>query len=98
MNEQGQHTKVCVKCGQELAIANFYINKRTKDGYSSYCKTCNNESSKLSHRKVRAEAKGLGGGYKGNPELAHFSTRTLLAEVSARGLHGKLIYQQEISI
>lgn len=98
MNEQGQHTKVCVKCGQEFSIENFYKSKTSKDGYSSYCKTCTNESSKSSHRKTRAEAKGLGGVCKGNPEWAHFSTRALLAELSARGYHGTLIFQQEISL
>lgn len=96
MNEQ---RKVCVKCGQEFSVEDFYKSKTSKDGYSSYCKTCTNESSKLSHRKMRAEAKGLRGGvYKDNPELAHISTRALLAELSARGYHGKLIFQQEITI
>ena len=61
MNEQRQHTKVCVKCGQELAIANFYKSKTSKDGYSSYCKTCTNKSSAESKRKARVAKRELGG-------------------------------------
>ena len=32
--------KKCSRCGETLAVANFYKDKNTKTGYSSYCKTC----------------------------------------------------------
>jgi len=36
--------KRCTKCGQFLITELFPINKQTKDGYYSWCKTCKRES------------------------------------------------------
>lgn len=33
-------TKVCTKCGKEQPIGQFYIDKRSKDGHVSVCRTC----------------------------------------------------------
>lgn len=33
-------TKVCRKCGLELAISDFYVCASNKDGYRNYCKHC----------------------------------------------------------
>lgn len=32
--------KVCVKCGRELPLTEFFISKKSKDGLQSYCKEC----------------------------------------------------------
>ena len=32
--------KICSKCNKEYLISNFYRDKYKKDGYKSYCKTC----------------------------------------------------------
>ena len=33
-------TKVCIKCGEEKELKDFYKNKTTKDGYANACKSC----------------------------------------------------------
>lgn len=33
-------TKVCKKCGRELAISEFYVHKQMNDGHLSFCKEC----------------------------------------------------------
>lgn len=37
--------KICIKCGLEKDINEFYLNAGTKDGYSSICKDCQKKSS-----------------------------------------------------
>lgn len=32
--------KKCSNCKEEKPISDFHTNKRTKDGYTYYCKTC----------------------------------------------------------
>ena len=36
-------TKVCKKCGRELPLENFYVNKSLKVGYAKVYKACYNE-------------------------------------------------------
>jgi len=36
-------TKVCRKCGRELSINDFYLNKGNKDGHRNVCKHCYTE-------------------------------------------------------
>lgn len=33
-------TKVCRKCGRELPIGDFYVNRMSKDGHRNICKRC----------------------------------------------------------
>lgn len=33
-------TKICIKCGRELPLSEFYKHKGRKDGYFTYCKEC----------------------------------------------------------
>lgn len=35
--------KQCKRCGQYRPVALYYRNRHTKDGKSSYCKSCSNE-------------------------------------------------------
>lgn len=35
-----EKTKKCAKCGRELPLTEFYVNKKTNDGKGSYCKEC----------------------------------------------------------
>ena len=35
-------TKVCPKCGRELPITEFALNKTSKDGHVGQCKDCIN--------------------------------------------------------
>lgn len=43
--------KVCVKCGQEKLLSDFYGDKKSKNGYTSACKTCKIAYSKSYYRK-----------------------------------------------
>lgn len=43
MNENKPITKICSKCGRELAISKFTKNKVNKDGYRCECKECRNK-------------------------------------------------------
>ena len=40
--EELTETKVCSKCGRELPITEFTLNKRAKDGHIGQCKDCVN--------------------------------------------------------
>jgi hypothetical protein len=43
-------TKICTKCGKELSLSEFYKCKRNKDGLTSQCKSCmNNSKTKHTH-------------------------------------------------
>ena len=54
-------TKVCPKCGRELPLSEFNINKRNKDGLQTYCKECrkvyreNHREEILKQKKVYRE-------------------------------------------
>lgn len=39
--------KICIKCQIEKNILDFHIDKRSKDGHSIYCKSCNCEHAKI---------------------------------------------------
>lgn len=45
--------KRCSKCREEKSIDHFHKNKLRKDGYSCYCKTCNNKTRKFQYKKCR---------------------------------------------
>ena len=39
-------TKVCYKCFKDKPLYEFYISKRNKDGYYSYCRACDSITNK----------------------------------------------------
>lgn len=41
-----ENMKRCPKCGETKSIDDFYKNKSRKDGYSAWCKACDNASNK----------------------------------------------------
>lgn len=45
--------KLCRRCGELKPIVDFHSNKSRPDGYSSWCKTCNNVSCRL-YRETEA--------------------------------------------
>lgn len=98
-------TKVCSKCGRELPIENFYINKSLKGGHDNTCKECkliyykewakkNREKKKA--RKIEEERIAFENKYKiyTCKELAPFTPRELMLELKARGYTGDLLYQE----
>lgn len=98
-------TKVCTKCGRELSIENFYINKSLKGGRDNYCKECKNaytkewargNREKKKARKIENERIEFENKYKiyTNRELAKFTPRELMLELKARGYEGELLYKE----
>ena len=107
--EESTETKVCKKCGRELPITEFALNKNLKDGHVGKCRDCVNayqrERYALNKSKAMAHANP-------NPALLNpkFSDKTprelqqdmreLKEELIARGFNCeiKLTYLQEIKI
>ena len=89
-------TKICNKCGRELPITEFMHNHLSKDGYMSTCKAC----VAIKHRrtKARKNENSTPPHEGGNPELAKFTPRELMAELKARNYVGKLYYTKEIDL
>ena len=50
-------TKVCKKCGRELPLENFYVNKSLKGGHDNTCKECKNTYAKEWQKKNREKKK-----------------------------------------
>lgn len=84
-----EQTKKCSHCKRILPVTEFYKNASKPDGFSSFCKECQNETQKKSQKK-RDFHKG------GNPDLALFTPRQLIEELKARGYTGELQYIQKI--
>lgn len=86
-------TKVCVHCGREPTLDNFYRKKDAPDGLQGTCKECHREASRKSYAKRKVENSTVdnvvseGGLYRvyAHPELSSFTTRKLLEELKARG-------------
>ena len=107
--EESTETKVCKKCGRELPITEFALNKNLKDGHVGQCKDCINayqrERYALNKSKTMAHANP-------NPVLLNpkFSDKTprelqqdmreLKEELIARGFNCEitLTYLHEIKI
>ena len=100
-------TKVCKKCGRELPIENFYVNKSLKGGHDNTCKECKNEYAKEWQKNNREKKKALKienervefeKKYKSytDKELAKFTPRQLILELKARGYVGTLLYEEVI--
>lgn len=100
-------TKVCKKCGRELPLENFYVNKSLKGGHDNTCKECKNTyakewqkknrekkmAQKIEEERIEFEKK-----YKiyTNKDLAKFTPRELMLELKARGYEGELVFIEHI--
>ena len=107
--EELTETKVCKKCGRELPITEFALNKNSKDGHVGQCKDCYNAYQREIY--ARKKDKTL---KRANPNPAllnpKFSDKTprelqqdmreLKEELIARGFNCeiKLTYLHEIKI
>jgi hypothetical protein len=69
-------TKICAKCGEELPVKSFYIDKKAKSGYSSYCKKCHAVAVFNNRKLLLDKAK--------NSRITDFATEDLIAELKAR--------------
>lgn len=100
-------TKICRKCGRELPIENFHINKSLKGGHDNTCRECKNayskEWAKKNREKKKLQAKEnerveFEKKYKiyTDKELAKFTPRQLILELKARGYVGTLLFEEVI--
>lgn len=96
-------TKVCKKCGRELPVENFSINRSNKDGLQAECKECKAEYMKGYWLRRKAEKKRIEEDriefekkYKiyTNRDLAKFTPRELMLELKARGYEGELLFRE----
>ena len=94
-------TKVCKKCGKELPVENFSLNRRSPDGRHSECKECKRLYMKeywLRKKSKKKEAERLEFEKKHkvytNRDLAMFTPRELMLELKARGYEGELVFRE----
>jgi len=74
-------TKTCTRCEQTKAVADFWNDRKSADGWSCWCKTCGNTARQASVAKRRAMGKV---GY------ATVETRKLRLEVLSHYSHGTM--------
>ena len=91
MEQDNITVKECNRCHRTLAVTDFYKKSTSPDGLQYVCKQCQKEI----NRNLKRKKKLFGGG---NPELARFTPRQLMAELKARGYTGELKYIQTINI
>lgn len=107
--EELTETKVCKKCGRELPITEFALNKTLKDGRVGQCKDCVNayqrERYALKKGKTMAHANPISAllnpKFSGKtPRELQQDMRELKEELIARGFNCeiKLTYLHEIII
>lgn len=80
-------TKVCIKCGRELPLSEFYKNNKAKDGRASQCRECYAEYLVKYKQKKEQEFKSA--------RLSNFTPRDLMHELAIRGFEGELPFKQE---
>lgn len=102
-------TKKCPKCGRELPITEFGLNKNLKDGHIAKCKDCTNASARENYARRKGKTMAHA---NPNPALLNpkFSDKTprelqqdmreLKEELIARGFNCEitLTYLHEIKI
>lgn len=94
-------TKLCKKCGRELPVENFAINRKNADGLQAECKECKAEymkgywlrkkAKKKENELVEFEKKHK---IYTNRDLAKFTPRELMLELKARGYEGELLFRE----
>ena len=107
--EESAKTKVCKKCGRELPITEFALNKNLKDGHVGQCKDCINAYQRENYARKKGKTLARA---NPNPALLNpkFSDKTprelqqelreLKEELIARGFNCEitLTYLHEIKI
>lgn len=87
MENQEIKTKRCPKCGRELPLSEFYLNRATRDGLQTWCKECQKKRVRSNYTNNHC-----------NPDLAQFTPRQLIEELKNRGYTGELQYVQKIKL
>lgn len=87
MKNQEIKTKKCSKCGRELPLNQFYLNRAAADGLQSQCKECQKKRIRTNHTNKNC-----------NPDLAQFTPRQLIEELKKRGYSGEIQFVQKIKL
>ena len=89
--EELTETKVCSKCGRELSITEFTLNKTSKDGHVGQCKDCLNayQRERYARNKGKQAAQVIPMTSPLNPKFADKTPRELQQEM--RELKAELI-------
>lgn len=89
--EELTETKVCKKCGRELPITEFALNKKHKDGHIGRCKDCVNayQRERYARNKGKQAAQVIPTTPPLNPKFADNTPRELQQEM--RELKAELI-------
>lgn len=89
--EELTETKVCKKCGRELPITEFTLNKTSKDGHVEQCKDCLNayQRERYARNKGKQAAQVIPTTSPLNPKFADNTPRELQQEM--RELKAELI-------
>ena len=107
--EELTETKVCKKCGRELPITKFTLNKTSKDGHVGKCRDCVNayQRENYARKKSKTLARANPNPVLLNPKFSDKTPRELQQdmrelkeELIARGFNCeiKLTYLHEIII
>ena len=107
--EESAKTKVCKKCGRELPITEFALNKNLKDGHVGQCKDCFNAYQRENYARKKGKTLARANPNPGllNPKFSDKTPRELQQELRelkeeliARGFNCevKLTYLHEINI
>lgn len=107
--EELTETKVCKKCGRELPITEFALNKTSKDGHVGKCRDCVNayQRERYALKKGKTMAHANPNSVLLNPKFSDKTPRELQQdmrelkeELIARGFicEIKLTYLHEINI
>lgn len=107
--EELTETKVCKKCGRELPITEFALNKNLKDGHVGKCRDCVNayQRENYARKKGKTMAHANPNSVLLNPKFSDKTPRELQQdmrelkeELIARGFNCeiKLTYLHEINI
>ena len=95
--------KKCHKCGRELPLSEFHLNRTNKDGHSSNCKDCVRayDKERASKRIEAAKKKETSRKAQQIPLKADISNLTdseLFAELKKRGYTGELHFSKVVNL
>lgn len=95
--------KKCCRCGRELPLSEFHLNRSNKDGHSSICKDCVKAYDKERNLKKRAATKKKETDRKARQiplkaDISNLTDSELFAELKKRGYTGELHFSKVVNL